>query len=237
TKGLPKYETTTTGGPQNINAGATTGCDGSGDPLLDGQNDWVNILYRASATLDFAGGRRTETPVEMTKDDETAFFNARDVDGNGIGDGVDCGAFVCTHRIDIKPSFPFPKTINPGTEANLSIAIFSEKNGNQVWDAPAQVLLSNLTTFPLTFSVESFVVSVKVNNQGGGTCSVSDVADPITGKKDGVKDLKCQFPTTMPDGTPLPSGTHFGVVSGFFFDPQTGDPHRACTVRQDVSIQ
>ena len=64
----------------------------------------------------------------MTKDDEIAFFNARDVDGNGIGDGTDCGTFTCTpsHRIDIKPSFPFPKTINPGTEANLTIAIFSE---------------------------------------------------------------------------------------------------------------
>src|SRR5262249_23333150 len=200
TKGLPKYETTTTGGPQNINAGATTGCDGSGDALLDGQNDWLNIVYRASATLDFAGGRRTDTPVEMTKADETAFFNARDVDSNGIGDGVDCGTFQCIpgHRIDIKPSFPFPKTINPGIEANITIAIFSEKeqNGLEVWDAAAQVLINNLDAFPLKFRVESFDVSVKVNNKGGGTCSVSDVPDPISGVKDGIKDLKCQFPVS-----------------------------------------
>ncbi len=243
-KGVATYQTITTGGPYNINAGATTGCDGSGDDLLDGQNDWLNIVYRASATLDFAGGRRTETPVEMTKDDETAFFNARDVDSNGIGDGNDCGGvllangsttFPCTHRIDIKPSFPFPKTINPGTEANITVAIFSEVSGNQVWNAPAQVFLNNLAAFPLTFAVEAFVTSVKVNNQGGGTCSVSDVPDPITGQKDGVKDLKCQFPVSAD----LPKGTHFGVVSGFF-KVSPADPNseiRAFSARQEVTIQ
>src|SRR5262245_34046044 len=68
----PSYETTAVAA--NVNAGATAGCDGSGDSLLDGQDDWNNILYRASAALDFAGGRRTDTPVEMTKADETAFF-------------------------------------------------------------------------------------------------------------------------------------------------------------------
>ena len=244
-KGVATFQTITTGGPYNINAGATAGCDGSGDDLLDGQNDWLNIVYRASATLDFAGGRRTETPVEMTKADETAFFNARDVDSNGIGDGNDCGGvlnpvdgtttFPCTHRIDIKPSFPFPKTINPGTEANITVAIFSEVSGNQVWNAPAQVMLNNLAAFPLTFSVETFVTSVKVNNQGGGTCSVSDVPDPITGQKDSVKDLKCQFPISAD----LPKGTHFGVVSGFF-KVSPADPNseiRAFSARQEVTIQ
>jgi len=238
----PTYQDTPVG-PLNINAGATAGCDGSGDSLLDGQDDWNNILYRASAAIDFAGGR-TETPVEMTKDDETKFFNAKDVDSNGVGDGTDCGIFSCEHRIDIKPSFPFPKTINPGSEANITIAIFSEReqNGTQVWNAPAQVVLQNLAAFPLTFSVESFVVSVKVNNQGGGTCSISDVADPITGKKDGIKDLKCQFPITAE----LPTGTHFGVVSGFFFEdpthPACVDPLnlfcviRAFSARQEVTI-
>ena len=149
-------------------------------------------------------------------------------------------SFPCTHRIDIKPSFPFPKTINPGTEANITVAIFSEKNGyTKVWNAPTQVILSNLDAFPLTFSVESFVVSVKVNNKGGGTCSISDVADPISGQKDGIKDLKCQFPATAE----LPTGTHFGVVSGFFFvDPvdvsirSTTCAIRAFSARQEVTI-
>jgi hypothetical protein len=305
----PTYQDTPVG-PLNINAGATAGCDGSGDSLLDGQDDWNNILYRASATIDFAGGGRTETPVEMTKDDETAFFNAKDVDGNGIGDGQDCAfiptaftstpvdptatsipigmnpttlgfaasgtAFLgdspdfddfsytgtdntgfkgvtrvsavrpsgtavtplCTHRIDIKPSFPFPKTINPGTEANITVAIFSEKSGTQVWNAPTQVILIHLDQFPLTFSVEPFVVSVKVNKQGGGTCSISDVEDPISGQKDGIKDLKCQFPVTAD----LPTGTHFGVVSGFFTVVPSADPLspdtevRAFSARQEVTI-
>jgi hypothetical protein len=188
----------------------------------------------------------------MTKADEIAFFNARDVDGNGVGDGSDCttfsGAainFPCTHRIDIKPSFPFPKTINPGTEANITVAIFSEreKNGTLVWDAPAQVILTNQDQvgFQLTFSVESFKVKVKVNNKGEGTCSTVDVEDPISGQKDGTKDLKCQFPTSG-----LPTGTHFGEVSGFFLtnpaNPACSNPSndgcevRAFSARQEVTI-
>jgi hypothetical protein len=250
----PNYETTEVAA--NINAGATAGCDGSGpDSFLDGQDDWNNILYRASATLDFAGGRRTETPVEMTKQDETAFFNALDMDGKGIGDGVDCGIFLCTHRIDIKPSFPFPKTIDPGTEANLTIAIFSEcssltasgicPTGAPVWNASKQVLLNDLVAHPLTFTVEPFKASVKVNNNGGGTCSISDVPDPITGKKDTVKDLKCQFPAgPAADGTTLPAGTHVGVVKGWFMvDPSkcTDLAADACqlsafSARQEVTI-
>jgi hypothetical protein len=219
----------------NINTGATTGCDGSGTVLV-GQNDWDNILYRTSAAIDFGSGGRSETPIEMTSDHEKAFFLAKDVDGNGVGDGSDCGfLFPCTHRIDIKPSFPFPKTINPGTEANLTVAIFSEKNGSHVWDAAAQVMLNDLANFPLTFSVGSFVVSVKVNNKGGGTCSVSDVPDPLTGIKDGIKDLKCQFGTGG-----LPTGTHFGIVSGFFFDPLETNPDvspiKAFSARQEVTI-
>jgi hypothetical protein len=80
------------------------------------------------------------------------------------------------------------------------------------------------------------MVSVKVNNSGGGTCSVQDVQDPISLKKDGIKDLKCQFPLgPMPDGTTLPKGTHFGVVSGWFFDPLTSEI-RAFTARQEVNI-
>ena len=239
-KGQPSY---TTNAAANINDGSACTSLVSNEQLF-GQGDWPNLLYRSSAALDFAGGRRTESPTELTKQGAEALYLARDVDGNGAGDGTDCGgtvnpdgttSFSCKHRIDIKPSFPLPKTINPGTEANITIAIFSEINGSQVWSAATQVLLNDLATFPLTFSVESFVVSVKVNNNGGGTCSISDVPDPITGQKDTFKDLKCQFPSTMPNGTPLPTGTHFGVVSGFFHDPLTGD-NRAFSARQEVTI-
>lgn len=205
------------------------------------------MLYRFSAAIDFAGGR-SETPFptgttsEMTKDDETAFFLKKDVDGNGIGDGTDCGgtitvvngvpttAFPCTHRIDIKPSASFPKTINLGTEATVTIAIFSETNGALVWSAPVEVIVNDQVNFPLTFSIETVVEPVKTNKNGQGTCSISDVADPITGVKDGIKDLKCQFFTSG-----LPSGTHFGVVSGYFLDSLTGET-RAFDARQEVTI-
>jgi hypothetical protein len=99
-----------------------------------------------------------------------------------------------------------------------------------VWSAPTEVIITDQVNFPLTFSVETVVEGVKVNQSGAGTCSVSDVADPITGVKDGVKDLKCQFPTSG-----LPKGTHFGVVSGFFLDSLTGQT-RAFDARQEVTI-
>ena len=186
----------------------------------------------------------------MTKEDETDFFLRKDVDGNGIGDATDCGgtilpippdpngvvppttSFPCTHRIDIKPGQAFPKTINLGTEANVTIAIFSEvsADGTQVWNAPKEVIITDQVDFPLTFSVETVVEGVKVNQSGAGTCSISDVADPITGAKDGIKDLKCQFPTSG-----LPKGTHFGVVSGFFVDSETGQT-RAFAARELVTI-
>jgi hypothetical protein len=239
-----------TGTAGDINSDTATG-------TLFGSNDWASVLYRFSAALDFAGGR-SETPfpvgatTEMTKEDETDFFLKKDVDGNGIGDGKDCGgtitfpnlpngvpttSFPCTHRIDIKPSFALPKTINLGSEATISIVIFSEKSVSNVWDATMQVLtLTNgctESTAPcLTFSVENVVKPVKTNQNGQGTCSAQDVADPITGLKDGIKDLKCQFATTG-----LPTGTHFGVVSGYFMDPLDNNLAKAFSARQEVTIQ
>jgi hypothetical protein len=226
----------------NLNQGPTSGCDGAGT-LLEGHDDWSNLLYRFTAAVDAAGGARTETPREMTKEDEEAFYAGRDADSNGVGDNVDCGglvnangtsAFSCTHRIDIKPSFAFPKTIKLGAEATVTVAIFSEKNGSQVWNAPQQLKIDDLANYPLTFSVDYFVTSVKVNNKGGGTCSESDVEDPVTLRKDGIKDFKCQFPVGGPTGPP-PIGTNFGIVSGFFSDPLTGEI-RAFTARQEVTI-
>jgi hypothetical protein len=251
-------------GPVAINWGRSTkglSTATSGDLNSDGVNatlfgfnDWANVLYRFSASIDFAGGRSqtlTSSPSgsEMTKENENDFFQRKDVDGNGIGDATDCGgtittptppaigppttAFPCTHRIDIKPGQAFPKSINLGTEANVTVAIFSEVGVGTatglVWNAPTQVIVND-PNFPLTLSVETVAQGVKVNISGAGTCSASDVADPITGLKDGVKDLKCQFPSSG-----LPKGTHFGVVSGFFVDTLTGQT-RAFDARQEVTI-
>ena len=227
----------------DLNGGATTGCETSG--ALTSQaafDDWQNLLYRASASLEFAGGARADTPADITKEQEQAFFNLKDADGNGVGDAIDCGGTFpapnpdgttsnsCTHRIDIKPSFPFPKTLSLGTEANVTVAIFSETGATNVWSAASQVIISDQVNFPLTLSIGTVVEPVKTNQSGQGTCSISDVADPITGKKDGIKDLKCQFPSSG-----LPLGTNFGVVSGFFFDPLTGQ-NREFSARQEITI-
>jgi len=237
------FQTSTTG---DINS------DGFNTTLF-GSNDWANVLYRLSAAIDFAGGR-SETLTsslsgsEMTKENETDFFLKKDVDGNGIGDGTDCGgtitlvnnipttSFPCTHRIDIKPSFSFPKTIHLGTEATVSIVIFSEINGANVWDVTKQlVTLTNGCTASaapcLTFSIENVIEPVKTNQNGQGTCSAQNLADPVSGLNDQIKDLKCQFATSG-----LPTGTHFGVVSGYFVDPLDNNAVKAFSARQEVTI-
>jgi hypothetical protein len=209
----------------NINAGATAGCDGTGT-LLEGHDDWSNVLYRSSAAIHFAGG--IDIPDEMTSDDEVAFYQARDVDGNGAGDGTDCGGIVnldgtttfpCTHRMDT------PKGIK--RTGNFEVVVFSERTGSQVWNAPAQVRADDT----LTISLESVVIPVKTN-KGKGTCAAKDFADPTTGQKDGIKDLHCQIHVT---GITLPTGTVFAIVSGVFFDPLTGED-RAFSARQEVTI-
>src|SRR5262249_23786661 len=151
----------------DLNGGATTGCDTSGAlTTLAAFDDWDNLLYRASASLEFAGGARADTPKEMTKENEQAFFNLTDADGSGVGDAIDCGGAPtsppegsttnsCTHRIDIKPSFPLPKTLSLGNEANVTIAIFSEQGPLAVWSAPGQVIVNDQANFPLTFRVGS----------------------------------------------------------------------------------
>jgi hypothetical protein len=198
----------------NINQGPG-GCDGSGS-LLEGHDDWGNLLYRFSAALDFAGGVRTEGPQEITQEQEEELFLAADLDANGVADAQDCGTFLCTHRIDIKPSFPEPKLIDQSLDSTITVAIFSEQSGSLVWNAPAQVQLD------ATLKLNG--ISVKVNQNGQGTCSASDV------DKDTIKDLKCQFPTAA-----FELGTQWGVVTGRFLDPATGEL-RDFTARQLIEV-
>ena len=134
--------------------------------------------------------------------------------------------FLCTHRMDV----PKGITSGPSQQGNIEVVIFSERNGSQVWNAPAQVRTRTRT---LTLTLESVVIPVKVNKGSRGTCSAADRPDPTTGQKDGIKDLHCQFHVA---GITLPTGTIFAVVSGFFFDPPTGDV-RGFTARQEVTIQ
>ena len=111
------------------------------------------------------------------------------------------------------------------------MAIFSEKVGSNIWDAVKQVLITDLSNFPLTMTVGSVVASVKVNNKGAGTCSALDVDDPATGqRKDGLKDQVCQFPTSG-----FPEGLNYAIVQGSF-TVQGEDVPRAFRARQLVNI-
>jgi hypothetical protein len=226
----------TTNASANINQGPTSGCDGAGT-LLESHNDWANVLYRFTAAVDASGGVRTEAPQEMTQADEAKFYAARDADGNGVGDNEDCGGqvgtstfFSCVHRIDIKPSSPLPKVLTLGDNATLTVAIFSEKSGSKVWNA-TQIILNDMANFPLTFTIDNYTTNVKVNSFGQGTCSVSDIEDPVTHKKDALKDYKCQFPL-IPE---ISLGTNYGIVSGYFRDTVTNEV-RGFTARQEVTV-
>jgi hypothetical protein len=236
---------TQTNASANINAAtATAGCDGSGDVLF-GHDDWGNVLYRASAAINFAGG---EVSPEMTSDNEQAFYALRDTDSNGVGDNIDCGglvtdgtpAFACTHRLAVPDGIAQP--------ANFRLVIFSEKSGSNVWNAPVQVItngkdgkgkcpplhpLANGTTdCTLTVSVGDVVIPVKTPSNG--TCSAQNIPDPDpTIGNDGIKDMVCQVKTS--DQPPLPHGTVSVMVSGFFVDALTGET-RAFTARREVTI-
>jgi hypothetical protein len=215
-KGLVSYNNLATA---NLNAGSG-GCPGDGT-TLEGNNDWATLQYRASAALEFAGGVGHGDPEQdITVEQAVDLGLAADLDGNGVADSTDCGTYLdespfsCTHRIDIKPGFALPKVINLGAESNITIAIFSETGVSADWDATTLVDRTSLK-----FRVGSVEMSVKLNSKGQGTCSVSDVADPETGIKDGPKDLKCQFPTSG-----LPGGEYIGVVTGTFTDQVFKDP-------------
>jgi hypothetical protein len=76
-KGQPSYQNNAAA---NLNDGS--GCTSLvSNETLFGHNDWSNILYRASAAIDFAGGR-TESPVELTAQGAEALYLATDVDAN-----------------------------------------------------------------------------------------------------------------------------------------------------------
>ena len=148
-------------------------------------------------------------------------FAAADLDANGVPDAEDCGPFACTHRMDIKPSFPLPKVLNLGTESNVTVVIFSEKSGTRRGARRRRCVVGPGP--PATLTVGSVTHEVKVNNKGQGTCSVKDAADPNTGVQDTAKDFFCQFPTSG-----FPPGKNFGIVSGFFnqiFIPYVFDIH------------
>jgi hypothetical protein len=220
---------------------ATAGCTGEG-VVLEGQDDWSNVLYRASAAINFAGGETAEFE-EMTLEDEQAFFKAKDADGNEVGDLSDCGGgtsgFSCTHRLDVPDAIAQP--------ANFRIVIFSEKdiNSNKTWDATTRVIVNDKngkatckpplangsTDCALKVSVGDVEIAVKTPSNG--TCSAKNMPDPETGQMDTIKDLVCQVSTAaLP---PLPHGTVSVVVSGFFVNG-TGQPPRAFTARREVTI-
>src|SRR5215475_13535806 len=73
----------------DVNPTPPSGTGGTPNQLLEGHDDWSNLLYRASAALDFAGGVHTTTKqehVSITSDQEQVNFLSVDGDGNGILD-------------------------------------------------------------------------------------------------------------------------------------------------------
>src|SRR5262249_55052300 len=75
-KGLPTYTSNATA---NLNDGSACTSLLSNEVLV-GHDDWSNLLYRASASIDSAGGRTAESPQELTASGAEGLYLARDVD-------------------------------------------------------------------------------------------------------------------------------------------------------------
>ena len=226
----------------DINSGPN--CDAGTPNLLEGHNDWDNLNYRFSAALDFGSGAHptANDHISINATQALQFFLAADLDGNNIGDAVDCGTlfggalFTCEHRIDVRPSSSSDpsgaKVFSLGANANISVAIFSElctnstppvvgcptqpSLGNGLWSAPAEVIITgDPKDFPV-LHVGTVTIPVKTNNNGNGTCSIRNLQDPKTGLDDGQPDMICQFDTSG-----LAPGAYTAYVTGKFRDPNT----------------
>ncbi len=228
-KGSPSYNSPATA---NLNVGSG-GCTGAGT-ILEGNNDWEIIQYRFTATLESADGVGHGDPeTDITAAQAVEQGLAADHDGNGIADSMDCGSrpdgspFLCTHRVDVKPSFAAQcteagcfKVISQSLDSTITVVIFSESDAGAQWIAPDLVNTKKSTPddeLPQLNGVDS-----KVNKFGKGTCSASD------DDKDGIKDLKCQFLTGS-----LQLGRQVAVVTWVFTDQE--DP--ATPLRRGMATQ
>jgi hypothetical protein len=198
---------------QDVNKIVAAGCDGldgtASLSVLQGYDDWAEIRYNARASLDFAGGTEDR---DKTSNEEQASFELRDRDPDGVPDGQACGNPLGRCFIDIMPNQD-PNLVNLGNDANIAVAIVSTPD----FDAPTRI--PNALRSQLTLNEQS----VKINNNGDGSCHVQDVSsvitvpDPETGQPvqavsptpDGLKDLVCQFPSIT-----LPLGRNFAVIDG-----------------------
>jgi len=174
------------------------GCDGTGS-VLPGYDDWSNLVFNARATVEFAGGVRSDnntssntTSTEKTAEQELASFLNADRDNDGVPDAFACSGNKLPSStpcvIDIKPGSN-PKVISKGSTSNIQVAIRATAD----FDPSSQVIRESLTLNE---------VSVKLNNQNRGTCSTALNAN-------GRVDLLCQFPVSA-----LPLGTNFSILEG-----------------------
>ena len=150
---------------------ATGGCAASAGEILEGFNDWANVVLNFRGSLDFGDGSRTG--IEQKNGDnnqeitlETALELSRDT-------------------IDIKPGGDPSNTISGNSSSTVEVAIFSrnDDDGALEFDArdldPASIILRGVT--PSTWQLP-----VRRAN-GGFDCKVKDV------NNDGLPDIVCKF--------------------------------------------
>jgi len=174
----------------DVNKYLQAGCDGTGT-VLTGFDDWQNLQYNARASIDFGTGARSANDLEhqdKNAQQSQESFNAVDRDGDGIKDAFGCSSSTVPCVIDIKPG-AHPKQLSKGNESNVQVAIRS----SATFDAVLQVIRETLTLNE---------VSVKINNQGKGTCS-------SVASTQGRQDLLCQFPASA-----LDMGGNFAILEG-----------------------
>lgn len=149
-----------------------TGCDGAGT-VLEGYDDWANLLYNFRASIDWADGVHStaDEVQEITEEQATALFLAADLEGNGI-----CGSTSC--QIDIKP-FDSSNTVNLAFEKVVGVALLGNPDFDVRTVDPASLTLNNV---PVTKVL------------GRAACALLDI------NRDRFTDRLCLFPVT---GLPL----------------------------------
>jgi hypothetical protein len=180
--GIDWNRDTTISGSDNQDINQTTsasgGCPanqgtGPNGTILEGFNDWANIVFNFRGSLDFGDGSRE------------GFEQTNIVDDSEIK--LETALALSRWVIDLKPNDP-NNTIVRSVTQTVGVAIFSQNDNSVPPKVDPNALTVDSTTLVLRGTGgKTWVVPVKKNDQGTPQCNDRDV------NMDGLTDRVCDF--------------------------------------------